>query len=228
MYGRDMGNIEVEGLVQEEDNIYQLMVEDKSHLLYGSGNTRPAGYAIAQMFPTPRHKSKKTGRSRRRIPVNEQNQEVIVGANGHLAVQTPAYVTPGSMPADLDTGFAEPSPWGTIPSVLGTGLGPFLDPPSLDSSLNLTGIGGSTLGFDLEAPPIPSSYNPSLNITSLDGSAGLLAAGMDPSATSNMLSDVTGVGDASIASMTDNMSAMHISSESRNSSDPHYSYMFPR
>jgi hypothetical protein len=101
MYGRDMGIIEEKGLVAKEDNVYQDMFENRGHLLYGSGNTRAGGAAIAKMFATPQ-KSKKTGRSRKRIPAHEQNQEVILDANGQLAAQTPAYTTPGSMPADLD------------------------------------------------------------------------------------------------------------------------------
>lgn len=216
IYGSDMGNIEMQGLVPREHNVYQEMLETRSHELYGSGSMRPGGASIAKMFSTH-------------------------GVNGHFAVRTPTNVIPGLMPANLDPGFAEPLPFDTTPSAVGTSL----NLPSLNSSLSLTGIGGSTLGYDIEAPPIPSSYHTSLiltgvggstfgygyeassipsslDLTGVDGSAELLAAGMDlSSVTTYMFSNGTGVGDAFLASLTDDMSGMHISSEFGQLYDPH-------
>lgn len=264
MYGTDLGNIEEKGLVPNEDNVYRDMSENRSHLLYGSGNTRAGGAAIAKMFAKPPQKTKKTARSRRRIAAQEENPEAILDANGQLAVQTPAYATPGLMSADLATGFGEPPPFDTTTSGFGTPQ----NLPSFNSSLNIPDIGGSTFGNDYLASSIPSSYHTSLghtgiggstfgynhetssipsslDLTGVDGSAGLLAAGMDlSSATTYMMRPgfgaysnlppldsspgFTSVGDASMASIADNMSSMHISSEFGQSSDPHSSYVFRR
>ncbi|KAF3404474.1 hypothetical protein DPV78_002271 [Talaromyces pinophilus] len=236
MYGTDLGNIEEKGLVPNEENVYRDLSENRSHLLYGSGNTRAGGAAIAKMFATPPQKAKKTARSRKRIAAQEQNPEVVLDANGQLAVQTPVYATPGLMPPDLDTGFADTPPFDTT-----FGFGTPLNLPSLNSSLNIPDIGGSTFGNDYVASSIPSS----LDLTGVDGSADLLAAGMDlSSATTYMMRPGFGassnlppldsspgfisVDDASMASIADNMSSMHISSEFGQSSDPHSSYVFRR
>ncbi|KUL90746.1 hypothetical protein ZTR_00284 [Talaromyces verruculosus] len=232
MYGTDLGNIEEKGLVPNEDNIYRDMSENKGHLLYGSGNTRAGGAAIAKMFAKPPQKTKKTARSRRRIAAQEQSPEVVLDVNGQLAMQTPAYATPVLKPADLDTGFAEPAPFDTTTSGFGTPL----NLPSFNCSLNIPDIGGSTFGNDYVASSIPSS----LDLTGVYGSADLLAAAMDlSSATTYMMRPgfgassnlspldsspgFTSVGDVSIASITDNMSSMHISSVFGQSSDPHSS-----
>lgn len=252
MYGKDMGNIEAKGLVPNEDNVYRDMFENRSHLLYGSGNTRAGGAAIAKMFATPPQKAKKTGRSRRRIAAQEQDPGVILDANGQLAVQTPAYATPGLMTGDLDTGFAELPPFDTTTSGLGSGFGTSLNLSSLNSSLNIPDIGGSTFGYDYVASSIPSSCHPSLDVasvggstygygfeassipssldlTGVDGSAELLAAGMNlSSATAYTFASGTEASDASMASITDNMSSMHLSSEFAESSDLQSNNVFRR
>lgn len=250
IYGRDMGNIEEQGLVSKEDNVYRDMFENRSHLLYGSGNTRAGGAAIAKMFATPLQKPKKKKRSQRRTPVHEQGSQLILDANGNPATQTSAYATPGFIPADLNTVFAGPSPRDTITPGFGTSLGllplnsPFNIPviggsrlgynfeaspvpSSYHTPLNLTSISGSTLGHENEAALIPLSYNPSLDLARIGGPAQLLGPGMDlPSATTYMFSGGTGVGGTSITSITDIMSGIHISSEFGQSSDPHSNYTF--
>jgi hypothetical protein len=214
-YGRDMGNIEVSGLVKGDDNVYQGLLENGQHILFDSGNTRNPGSHIAKRVRIPRHDPKKKKPSRRDIPAYERNPDRNFDAYGNLPVPTPAYVPPGSIPGS-ELGFGEPSLAG-------------MDP----------GAASSMTGTDFGASTIPSSYNPAFNITDLSESDLLLLAGRDPSATTSSLgpgygastipsyldssSNVTG--DASMASITDTMASMNLSSGLEYSFDLHSDYM---
>lgn len=211
-YGRDMGNIEVSGLVKGDDNVYQGLLENGQHILFGSGNTRNPGSHIAKRVPIPRHDPKKKKPSRRDIPAYERNPDRNFDAYGNLVVPTPAYVPLGSIPGS-DIGFGEPSLAGMDPGAASSMIGTDFGASSFDLSSNVAGIGGSAAllpaGMNLGttsstlASTIPSSY---INPSYLDSSFNV-------------------TGDASMASVTDTMAGMNLSSGLEYSFDLHSDYM---